>query len=343
MGNNRLKWIDEVKGIAMVSVVLCHVVSGLYESNLFPESNTWLFAIRNLCNIFQMPLFCMASGYLFSKAYISAGGGVKRDRIKRQLLSLLSIYVLWCLLMGTFKILLSGKVNYEVRPIDLFLIWCKPIGVYWYLYVLIVLYLLFSFRQRIELRDRTIFIILLIISCCSTFFVENEGFFYVFRRIAYFGVFFFIGILLQEDNYNGGYQKISGVLTIMALILTFVFWSDEKEIYHIPIICLITALGFCFAIMFFFKNISDQLSPGILQIIGKNSLDIYLLHVFWAAGGRIFLRKYGFSNALITTIILFLISLFVPIILGIIARKLHVYDIFFKPYAFIEKIFVNKE
>lgn len=128
MAQDRLKWVDNVKGIAMISVVLCHVVSGLYEANLYPEANTVLYAIRNVCNIFPMPLFCMTSGYLYSKAYMYDKG---KERLLRQIKNLLSIYILWCWIMGLFKIAMSGSVNFEVRPIDLALIWFKPIGVYW--------------------------------------------------------------------------------------------------------------------------------------------------------------------------------------------------------------------
>ena len=321
----------------MISVVLCHVADGFYGANLYPESNTWLFVIRNICNIFQMPLFCMASGYLFSKAYIDPDGNSKKDRLLRQIKNLLSIYILWCLIMGIFKIVLNSMVNYEISPVDLLLIWFKPIGVYWYLYVLMGLYLIFANRNKLKANNTIIIIALTIISLLASALVNKEGYLFAFRRIGYFGVIFYLGMLLNRDEYKKPLTIAGVALAIISIILSIVFWNTGQEIYHIPAVNLITAVGFSLGIILIFQLISEKMNFKILTLVGRNSLDVYLLHVFLAAGCRMVISKVHGLSVWMSIITVFVISLFVPILIGIVARKINVYDLFFKPYGFVEK------
>lgn len=336
MAQNRFKWVDNAKGLAMISVVLCHVVSGLYEADLYPNSNDFLYAIRNICNIFQMPLFCMVSGYLYDKAYIDKEGLIKKERLLRQIKSLLSIYVLWCLIMGVFKICMSGSVNFEVKPLDLALIWFKPIGVYWYLYVLVGLYVLFALRNKVKVNDVIILVFLFVVGLVASLLVNNEGSLFAFRRIAYYAIIFYLGTFIDKLD-KKTINIIAIIFGIVAISLTVLFWNQDDEIYHIPIVNLFTAIGYCIAVIALIRSISDKINLSHLSYVGKNSLDIYLLHVFFAAGGRMVINKIGNIQAWISVIGLFVVALYIPLLIGIVLRKLGLYDIFFKPYIFIEK------
>lgn len=338
MVQSRLKWVDNIKGMAMISVVLCHVVDGLYGANTYPEVNEILYIIRNICNIFQMPLFCIASGYLFEYIYFDKDGELKKNRFIRHVKTFVSIYILWCWVMGVFKIALSGKVNYEVKPADLLLIWIKPIGVYWYLYVLIALYIMFSLiEQKIKLNDiwgGVIFGIFSILGIIASLFANHEGDLFIFRRISYYALFFYFGILLTKIEDKVLYT-ISLVSSVAAVILTAIFWNSNVEIYHIPIVNLVTAIGYCLIVIVLMQMASDHLS--IIGYIGKNSLEIYLLHVFFAAGGRMVISKMGSIPPVFGVVCLFILSLLTPLLIGILLRKINIYDLAFKPYVFVEK------
>lgn len=121
----------------MLSVVICHVVNGYLTAGVFNASQSVLYAVQNITNTFQMALFCVMSGYLFAKAYIDDYTKVKEEKVKIQVLNLTLLYVIWCWILGIFKILLSGSVNHEVKVIDLLMIWCRPIGVFWWLLCLL--------------------------------------------------------------------------------------------------------------------------------------------------------------------------------------------------------------
>ncbi len=337
----RVIWVDNLKGLAMISVVLCHVVDGFYGSNMFPESNNALYMIRNMMNTYQMPLFCMSSGYLFNKAYLTETGEVRQDRVNKQIGNLVSIYVLWCLIMGIFKIILSSSVNNEVYPVDLLLIWFKPIGVYWYLYVLIILYLVFKSKFINALRKDQLLIGLLGLAVVGALLVNHEGYLFAFRRVAYYALIFYIGIIYGKIKNKKYITYIGSWLLISSIILSILFWNNANEIYHIPVINLITAVGFSLGLIVMFDNLKFTDNFKLMPFIGRNSLDIYLLHVFFAAGSRMIIAKLGIANPSACFISVFLIAIFAPILAGIVGRKFGLYDFFFKPYTFLSRINVK--
>lgn len=335
----RIFWIDSIKGLAMFSVVLCHVVNGYYSASIFPELEPVLYGIQNIANSFQMALFCMASGFLFHSAYCKEGGELKKEKVKKQILTLLSIYILWCIIMGIFKIVLSGHVNNETQLQDLFFIWCRPIGVYWYLFVLIILYLIFWNEKIRMLEDKYAFPIFGIIGLLGSALPDDFlGGYFLIRRVMYYSLVFYLGIQISKRLIKYLNQSKSLVCGISGGGLIFLFWESEKEIYHIPIINLITALLVCFCVFGFFSSSNLLGKSKLLCALGKNSLDIYLLHVFFTAGIRMLVQKLQFTNAVASILLTLIMALFLPVCVGYLLKKIHLYSLFFKPYLAIQKL-----
>lgn len=65
----RITWIDTMKGVAMIAVVLGHVVQGYLVAGMFPEERTILQALFDFIYTWHMPLFFMASGYLYEMTW----------------------------------------------------------------------------------------------------------------------------------------------------------------------------------------------------------------------------------------------------------------------------------
>lgn len=335
----RITWIDSVKGLAMFSVVLCHVVNGYSASGVFADSNALLYGIQNIANSFQMPLFCIVSGFLFYKAYMDKEGNIKKDRIKRHIYDLISTYVLWCLIMGGFKILLSRQVNNEVTVKDLLLIWCRPIGVYWYLYVLIFLYLIFMSKKIKGMKDKYQFIIFSVAGVVGSIMTDDflEGCFFI-RRILYYLPVFFLGIMLSKGYLKNLKKRMEIVVGIYSVLLIIIFWNSDLEIYHIPFVNLLVAIGMSVFIICLFNRITTLGSLKFLSVLGKNSLEIYILHVFFTAGSRMVIEKLNLTNVYICILCTLVTSLFLPIVIGLVARKIGVYAWIFKPYSAIYTI-----
>lgn len=94
MGKNhqRIQWIDMVRGIAILCVILCHVTENIYQLNVdsislldFP-SKIFVFSAFT-CGRLGVPLFLFISGYLLLDRHYGMEGCCKFW--KKNLLSLL--------------------------------------------------------------------------------------------------------------------------------------------------------------------------------------------------------------------------------------------------------------
>lgn len=326
----RLKWVDTVKGIAMFSVVVCHVMNGYMTAGVFSDRSKILYAFQNIMNAYQMPLFCIMSGYLFSKAYISLDGKMNCKKIKKQILNLSILYIQWCLIMGIFKIVLRSNVNNEVNPKDILMIWCRPIGVFWWLYVLVALYLI-SYGL-LKLNNKFVFAIAFISGIIGSLLDDSvfNGLFCV-RRILYYFFFFYIGYLLNAKIDIRKHKCVIAVLFFVAIGIMVISWNDDVEIYHMHLLNLIVALGICSGIILVAQTSTLIAKSKFFSILGRNSLEVYTMHVFITAGIRVLVTKLGYDNMYVSILVTIAMAISVPLLVGEICRKMHIYNIAFCP------------
>lgn len=141
---HRLYFIDALKGLMAVFVVLGHVIDSYLESAKYPEYENLLSMIFNIIYSFHMPFCFMISGYLFQLAYTDNNGALKRDKVRIHVIDFAIVYIAFCILFWATKLVMSDSVNTAVSVKDIFMIWAVPMSNYWYLYILIALYWLWS-------------------------------------------------------------------------------------------------------------------------------------------------------------------------------------------------------
>ena len=134
----RIEWIDALKGFAILIVVIGHCAADSLASHTYVDYAKWIQMIADAIYSFHMPFFFMVSGYVF---YLTKSYRKWKEKVR----DFTIVYVIWCTLMWLSKYLMNGDVNHPVTIIDLFSIVYKPIMVYWYLYVLILFYAIFSY------------------------------------------------------------------------------------------------------------------------------------------------------------------------------------------------------
>ena len=337
MNTKRIEWIDSAKGFAMFSVVLCHIVNGFYRSQMFTQYGEVLYSIQKVCNSFQMPLFCVVSGFLFGKAYVNESNVVKKEKVRKQIINFAVLYFVWSLLFGIVKVFLGGSVNDVVKPIDILLIPINPIGVYWWLYVLIFIYLLVSFFIERKINTKIILIISFILYLVSSLLIKDEWTqWFEIRRIVYYFFLFLIGEEYQKIEDRRKYLPLILTAIITSVLLMIFFWNNEEELYHIPIVNAILALFLGVSILWLFENCVFFNRIRLLKLMGEHSLEIFLIHVFITAGSRFIILKLPSEGAIIYLLIVLVITILVPICIGNISKKIGIYKLMFSPYKVIE-------
>lgn len=208
----RLTWIDEIKGFAMITVILGHAVNGYLVSGV-QEHRIVLQAIFDFIYAFHMPLFFMVSGYLYEITWN------ERDRsdflrIKNKLIDLSCLYILFSIFFWVGKYFTQSYIQmanlYTWK--DLFLIGIKPLAYLWFLYVLMVLFVIIPVLEHLRLNK--IYILLLALIGYIEWY--NAG---TIGEIFYGAVYFVLGSWIRQQNRKGHLIENKGKGLILALFI----------------------------------------------------------------------------------------------------------------------------
>lgn len=334
-GSKRIKYIDSLKGFAMIFVVIGHIADGYMGDSTGSAYNVWS-NIYTYIYSFHMYLFMMVSGFLFSTAYITENGGLKKDRVKKQIFNLLGVYVIFSIVMWLFKFVCGKIVNNSVSVKDILLIFGKTISPYWYLYVLIAFYLIFSVSKIRMLDDKIMLTAAFVLGLLSMFVNINNWF--EIKRIMYYLLFFAMGVVYQRNRKSVFFSKGAVVIMIVVSAAMLPLLSiGDMNVYLKHTVKFLCAIGL--SVMFFaaFEHIEVLSKVWIFNICGKYCLEIYVIHCIFTAAVRIVMDKVGIVNIPICLVANLLISTAAPIIISIICRKLNIHELFFKPYSFIKE------
>lgn len=138
-GRKREKWVDDVKVIACVLVVLGHFFQSMTKAGIVSENHLheWF---NTTIYYFHVPLFFISSGYLYQK-YSKVNDAKSWFRnVCKKALALGVPYVTFTTATWVLKTVFSSNVNVQIGGLgDTLLI--HPTAPYWYLYALFFIFL----------------------------------------------------------------------------------------------------------------------------------------------------------------------------------------------------------
>ena len=135
----REKWVDDVKVIACILVVLGHFFQSMTKAKILPESDLYGW-FNTTIYYFHVPLFFICSGYLYQKySKVNSVGSWCRN-VAKKALALGVPYVTFTTATWVLKKIFSSSVNDQIGGLGdtLFL---HPTSPYWYLYALFFIFL----------------------------------------------------------------------------------------------------------------------------------------------------------------------------------------------------------
>ena len=287
-----------------------------------------------------MPLFMAISGFVYCTANYDENGLPKKIRIYNQVLNMFCVYTLFSLVYGAVKILFSKFVTNDISAIDLALIPIKSISLYWYLYVLIFLYLIFSFDIVSTANEALVLIIVAVISIIGQF--TNIPWLNI-SRLMYHSFFFYAGIAYKrrrDKNLKCSWVVIAGML-LLSCVLLGLFWNSAEQsdgyIDGLPVVKMIVATGISAAIWYVFENSKFLYERRFLKYLGKCSLEIYVIHGFLISGLRPILRYAGITNVYISVLLNLMLSIIIPVLFAEVCNRLKIHDLIFKPVSWLKK------
>ncbi|TBL37350.1 hypothetical protein EYZ01_17700 [Hafnia alvei] len=333
MIKNKIIWLQYVRAIACLLVILLHISSNYV--NEFGVVGYGYWSISNAIDSFSrvcVPLFFMISGYLFF--------GDKSPKAKN-FFKLFSALIFYSVLAYLFyfsasiafpSLTISEKYNFFSSPAIYHL---------WFFYPLILVYLIAVIVNVRKVSTSASFIIVSIffiflnnssienvksvfnVNLNNLFAVNSEFFFYVLYSI--------MGAIFRDLKYVFISKKTAsliGVATFMLsctaiTVITKSTSTDNNEFYS-GVYTYTSPLVFMAAtsLFLFFHSASERLKDSkIINIIADNSLGIYGIHIFiLICIQKIF--RYQLHNPAYIVPIMFVIILTISLSFSILIKKI---------------------
>ncbi|WP_250277284.1 acyltransferase family protein [[Clostridium] colinum] len=295
---------DNMKGILIFLVVLGHSLEFLkHESEIAKIIYTFIY-------IFHMPTFIFISGY-FSKNLEKS----RDSAFEKFLIPFLLITLPW----NTALVLLGVKDVYS------FFI---PAWAMWYLYSMFVWKLILPYLLKVK----NVFKMSIILGIFSGLFLEFNAFMSISRTITFFP-YFLAGYFFNENLIDTlkSKPKLPFILCILFIFFISIYFSISN-LFPIEFLWLdrsFIALGYPqnlglmlrtllyilgFLMIFCLINIIPT-KKYFLSKIGKNTLSVYLLHIFLV--GIIFGITNNLQNNLLSLFIAIVSSILITYILSL--------------------------
>lgn len=324
-------WVDNVKVIACVLVVLGHFFMSVV-ANILPKTDLyWWF--EQTIYYFHVPLFFICSGYLYQKLSVVNDVHSWGMNVLKKLLVLGVPYFTFSLATWVLKTLFSSSVNNQIGGLGdtLFL---HPTAPYWYLYALLLLFLVTP-----TFRNGAMAVIALIIALVFKAFgiFGNMG----VQAISYIlsnEIWFVIGMCMSVFEFRKYLLKrgliipiATGAIFLLLSIYVYMIGND-----HGVVSFLLGLLACCFVVTLMAKIYENRMQSAPFGILAKYTMPIFLMHTLFAASLRTVLFKLNIQNAVIHVVLGIAISFIGPMIAAVIMKKSKWLEFFLYPGKFIK-------
>lgn len=332
---NRVHWVDEVKVLACMLVVLGHFLQSMTMSGILPANALYRW-FNQMVYYFHVPLFFICSGYLYQRCSRVNDARSWLRNVAHKALALGVPYFVFSTITWALKAMNADAVNDPVGGLADAL-FVQPLSPYWYLYTLFFIFVVTPTFQNV--RQAWIgLVVAMAVKVVSTIVGDTIGI-YAISTVLGYEIYFVLGMCISrwdvrhEERSRGVrfYGIVSGVVFLAGSVVAF---SREHTAVFIPFVLSLLACTAVIALMA--QNESMIWQHRNVRVLSKYTLPIYLMHTLFAAPVRIVLMRVGILNAAVHVIVGLTISIAGPMIAAEIMHRLHYPEFLLYPSRFIK-------
>jgi fucose 4-O-acetylase-like acetyltransferase len=268
MNSQRLQYIDALKGIAIVMVVIGHVELYVLKS---PG------VITTFVSLLHIPIFMFLAGQMLFKSIESNNSKCQliSGRFRRLIIPFFSFTLLYALLANvSLSTIYFSDYKYG----------------FWFTLSLFNLLLITYLINKISVRKNYLDILLYLavyLVICSIFYFKvipyKLDLLFSYKQIVYYYPIIVFGFLVGKypeflyEILNKWYVAIFAFICFILCVIIF-------RVYNLSslILLIISNLTGFISIHFVFKNYFDKIPFNILLCnLGKRSIEIYMIHFFY--------------------------------------------------------------
>ena len=328
MNNGRLVWLDNVRAISCVLVVLLHTCAPyLYLYGKIPNTS---WHIANALDSFSricVPLFFMVSGYLFFG---------ERSPTLKNITRILAAIAFYSSIAIIYRATMGLPIEKQLKYVA-----TKPAFYHlWFLYALVGIYLIAMLVRVRETQLTTAlaigFALFFLLNPQASYFfdqinITNRGTLALDGSDIYYLLYAIYGALLGRMRINGDDRETwfalgilvacSAATTILTLLHTQSSGEFDSRFYEYDFPFIFGAAVSAFALIQTAGSLAWTPMQRTLSLIARLSLPIYGIHALVLDGARQ-LGLRDFDNALIDIPLSFIATLLLSAAMGWLIQKL---------------------
>lgn len=324
----REKWVDDVKVIACILVVLGHFFQSMTKASILPENDLYEW-FETTIYYFHVPLFFICSGYLYQKYSKVNGVSSWCKNVAKKALALGVPYVTFTTATWVLKKLFSGTINGRVGGFIDTLIF-EPAAPYWYLYALFFIFLVTPTFNSVKAAA-----VGLVVALAAKGLILTGGGYgvYAVSTVLSNEIWFVLGMSICVFNVQLKGRKVQGMICgLLFMILSVVVYKAEISGGVIPFTMGLLA---CVAVILMVAGVERRFGRG-MDFLAKYTMPIFLMHTLFAAPLRSVLLKLGIGSSVIHVVLGLGISFIGPIIAAWIMKKTKWLEFFLYPNKFVK-------
>lgn len=324
----REKWVDDVKVIACILVVLGHFFQSMTKANILPENNLYGW-FNTTIYYFHVPLFFICSGYLYQKYSKVNSVDSWCKNVAKKALALGVPYATFTTATWVLKKIFSSSVNDQIGGLGDTLFF-HPTAPYWYLYALFFIFLVTPTFSSVKVA--TVGIIVALVA--KVLILTGMGYsVYAVSTVLSNEIWFVLGMSICVFNVQLKGRKVQGMICgLLFMILSVVVYKAE-----IGSAAISFAMGLlaCTAVIMMVAGFEEKFGRG-MKLLAKYTMPIFLMHTLFAAPLRSVLMKVGIGNVVIHVVLGLGISFAGPIMAAWIMKKTKWLEFFLYPNKIIK-------
>lgn len=325
----REKWVDDVKVIACILVVLGHFFQSMTKANILPENDLYKW-FNTMIYYFHVPLFFICSGYLYQKYSKVNSLGSWRKNVAKKVLALGVPYATFTTATWVLKKVFSSSVNDQIGGLGDTL-FQHPTAPYWYLYALFSIFLVTPTFNSVKAAA-----VGLVVALAAKGLILTGGGYavYAVSTILSNEIWFVLGMSICAFNVQLKGRKVQGtILGLLFIVLSIVVYTAEISG---RVISFAMGLLACIAIIMMAVGFEEKFGKGMV-FLAKYTMPIFLMHTMFAAPMRSVLLKVGIENAVAHVVLGIGISFAGPIMAAWIMKKTKWLEFFLYPNKVLQR------
>ena len=324
----REKWVDGVKVIACILVVLGHFFQSMTKANILPENDLYEW-FNTTIYYFHVPLFFICSGYLYQKySKVNSVGSWYRN-VAKKVLVLGVPYATFTTATWVLKKVFSSSVNDQIGGLGETLFF-HPTAPYWYLYALFFIFLVTPTFNSVKAAA-----VGLVVALAAKGLILTGGGYsiYAVSTVLSNEIWFVLGMSICAFNVQLKGRKVQGMICgVLFIILSIMVYTAEISSSAVSFVMGLLA---CVAVIMMVVGFEEKFGRG-MDFLAKYTMPIFLMHTLFAAPMRSVLLKLGITNAVAHIVLGVGISFAGPIIAAWIIKKTKWLEFFLYPNKIIK-------